>query len=338
MKARYVALLLVTAGCFFGGAAQAQVSEIESRVLARRLADEGATLFESGQYEQARELFHRANSLFPAPALELWEARSLNKLGRLVEAEERYASVKRYRVRPEDSEVVRAAVAEATAEVDKLRKRIPTITIQVRGAAPTDPSLVVQMAGKPLNPAMIGLPIPTDPSAPTVVLLRQDVEVTRETVVLREGDHRILELEASHPTAGSAQAAAVSPSRDRREYSGASTYPDSRPWYRRRSTGWVVTGVGAASLAVGVTTGILAVGKRNYLSQHCTNQACPESLSDDLDSFRAYRTVSTIGYVVGAVGLGAGITILALSSRPSSVVSNVSLHLGTNAAAVRVHF
>jgi hypothetical protein len=325
-----------------GAAAQAQVNEIESRVLARRMADEGATLFESGQYEQARDLFHRANTLFPAPALELWEARSLNKLGRLVEAEERYASVKRYRVRPEDSEVVRAAVAEATAEVDRLRKRIPTITIQLHGASPGDPAFVVQMAGKSLNPALIGLPIPTDPSAPTVILLHQNVEVTRETVVLKEGDRRVVQLEASPPApAVSPHTLVPQPDVERQSYS-ASTAPgesaDYRPWYQRRSTGWVVTGVGAASLAVGVTTGIIAVGKHTSLSQNCPNGACPDAYSDELDSFHTYRTISTIGYAVGIVGLGAGITILALAPRSSSAVANVSLRVGTGAATVGVHF
>jgi len=317
--------------------AQAQTGEIESRVLARRMADEGATLFEGGKYEEARELFHRANSLYPAPALELWEARSLNKLGRLVEAEERYASVKRYRIRPEDSEVVRSAVAEAAAEVDNLRRRIPTITIRLRGAIPTDPAIVVHMAGKALNPTLIGLPIPTDPSSPTITLESRGVELRREVVVLKEGDHQVVILDATPlPAPLHSDPTPNAPVKPAPFVGTASTA--TQPWFRRRDVGWIVTGFGAASLATGITSGLIAVAKHDSLAQGCPDQACSPAYSDDLNSFRTYRTISTIGYVVGAVGLGSGITILALSSRASAVPSVATISLGANAASFGVQF
>lgn len=328
--------LVVLLFWLFSGAASAQTTEIESRVLARRMADEGATLFESGKYEEAREAFHRANSLYPAPALELWEARSLNKLGRLVEAEERYASVKRYRIRPEDSEVVRAAVAEATNEVDKLRKRIPTVTIQLKGAIPTDPSITVRMAGKVLNPALIGLPIPSDPSAPTITLESNGVEVCREVVVVNEGDRQVVVLDATRspavlPIPVHSTAAEPTPF-------SAGELSESKPWFRRRDVGWIVTGVGVASLATGITTGLIAVGKHDSLSQGCPNNTCTPSYSDELNSFRTYRTISTIGYVVGLVGLGAGVTILTLSARDSRASSVATLDITANSAALGVRF
>jgi hypothetical protein len=324
--------------------AHAQNGEVESRVLARRMADEGATFYESGKFEEARERFHRANALFPAPALELWEARSLNKLSRLVEAEERYGSVKRYPLRPEDSGVVRDAVAEAILEVEKLRKRIPTITIQLRGATPSEPSVVVRLADKVINPAMIGLPIPTDPSTSTVVLFSNGVELRRETVTLSEGDHCVVILDAAAQPPAVAPLAQVSQppaagatSVDKSE---SNQYSASRPWYRRGDVGWAITGVGGAGLATGIVTGLMALSRHNSLSNSCPNHSCESSHSDDLSAFRTYRTISTIGYVAGVVGLGTGVTILALSVKTpkASGATSLFVRMNTNVATLGVLF
>jgi hypothetical protein len=344
MNSKFATILVAAAIHFLAWGAQAQTGEIESRVLARRMADDGATLYESGQYEEARERFHRANALFPAPALELWEARSLNKLLRLVEAEERYASVKRYSLRPEDSAVVRASVAEATSEVEKLRKRIPTITIQLRGATPSNPSVVVRLAEKILNPAMIGLPIPTDPSTPTVVLISNGVELRRETVTLNEGDHCVLVLDAVAPApavAHLAQGDQPVPGVAAPVYKHESNqFSAPQPWYRRRDVGWAITGVGAAGLATGIATGLMAVSKHESLSNSCPNHSCESSSSDDLNEFHTYRTISTIGYVVGVVGLGTGITILVLSAKTSKapIATSLSVRVNPNVASFDARF
>ena len=322
--------------------AWAQGGDVESRVLARRMADGGANLYESGKYEEAREMFHRANSLYPA--LEFWEARALNKLGRLVEAEERFASVKRYRIRPEDSDVVRVSVAEAGIEVENLRKRIPTITIQLHGANPNDPSVAVQLSGKPLNPALLGLPIPADPSIQTIRLIFKGIEICKEVVVLKEGDRKTLALDATAPNSTVAQdAGEARPS----VASAATTAPvaytgddvsgnTARPWYARRDVGWAITGFGAASLAVGVATGIIAVGKHDALVDDCPNNACKPAYEGELSSYHSYRTISTIGYVVGAIGLGTGITILLTSSKSSDV--KLALQVNPSSTALGVHF
>ena len=318
--------------------ALAQSGEIESRVLARRMADEGATLFEAGKYDDAREMFHRANALYPAPALELWEARSLNKLERLVEAEERYASVKRYRLRPDDSEVVRAAVAEAAAEVDSLRKRIPTLTIQLRGADPTDPAIVVQLAGKALNPQLIGLPIPTDPSTQTVCLISKGSELRREYVELKEGDRKVLELDALVPSAPLNPVVLQPATLDAGPRESRANAPDTRarPWYARRDIGWAIAGLGAASMGVGLATGIVAMDKHHRLVNDCPNNVCTPQYAGELNSYRSYRTVSTIGYVVGAAGLGAGIVILLAT--PAIPNTTSSLRVGPTSAEYRLGF
>lgn len=318
--------------------AHGQSAGIENRVLARRLADEGANLYESGNYEDARELFHRANELYPAPALECWEARSLKMLGRLVEAEERYASVKRYRVRPEDSDVVRAAVDEASIEVESLRKKIPTLIIRLQGASAKNPSIRVQVAGKVVAPAMIGLPIPIDPSTQVVTLIMANREVRHETVVLSEGDNKTVTLQVDE--------ASVNPSFDASSRSGLATHESQPrsvnrvPWYARQEAAWAGIAAGSAGLAVGIASGLMAISKHSDLTRDCPHGECPEDRSDDIRAFHTYRTISTIGYAAGILGIGLGVTMLVVAPGQPTSQNNSSLLLtmAPGATSIRLQF
>jgi hypothetical protein len=75
-------------------------------------------------------------------------------------------------------------------------------------------------------------------------------------------------------------------------------------------------GVGAVGIVVGTITGILASGKKGDLDDACVNKVCPASQQDTIDSGKTLGTVSTVGFVVGAVGAVAGL-VLYLTAAPS---------------------
>lgn len=313
---------------------------LETRTVARRMADEAANLYEAGEYERAQDLFHRANVIYPAPVLELWEARALEKLGRLVEAEEHYAAVQRYKIKPEDTDVVRAAVADAAMEIEHLRKRIPTLTISIVNASPTDPNLEVHLDGKRLNPAMIGFPVPVAVGPKKITLAIRGREVARVDVSLGEGDRTPIELD---PTSATGSTLVSTPeSLEHSSRIGAKEFGQerSRPWYLDPTLGWVGVGVGSAGLVVGGITGLIAASKHNSLSANCTSNVCPPAQRQELDSFRAYRTASTVSYVIGGMALASGITILVLaphrSNRPGTPA--LSLHFGPSTVSLRGRF
>ena len=54
---------------------------------ARRLATEAAQRYQAGDYATALDLFTRSAKLYDAPTLRFWQARCLEGLGRLVDAE-----------------------------------------------------------------------------------------------------------------------------------------------------------------------------------------------------------------------------------------------------------
>lgn len=286
------------------------------------MAEEAANAYENGQYEAARDLFHRASELYPAPALMLWEARSLEKLGRLVEAEDLCVTVQRYKLHADDNDVARNAIRDAGVEAEQLRRRIPTITIQLRGIDRNSPSLEVKLNGKRLHTALIGFPVPVDTGERSVVLLVGGTELRSQTITLREGERATVELDASSKPASSpstdpAQPVAEPPPNDK--VPARSAMPSSaRPWYAQPTLGWACLGLGAAGLTTGVAAGLTATKHRDALEDNCSGNSCPPSASDDLDDFRRYRTISTLGYAVGGVAVAAGLTVLLITPHVGS--------------------
>ncbi len=82
-----------------------------------------------------------------------------------------------------------------------------------------------------------------------------------------------------------------------------------------RTLGFVSFGVGAAGLALGISTGLVAVGAHRDAERRCPDRLCVRGSAgaESLERFERYRTISTVGYAIGAAGAVAG-TILILRS------------------------
>jgi hypothetical protein len=320
----------------FAGTAGAQ-GGAEAKVAARRMAEEAADHFDAGDYEKARDLFHRAYQLHPAPTLPLWEARALVKLGRLVEAEERYTEAGRYELQPDDPDMFRAAVEESVAEVDKLRKRIPKVKIVINGLAPNDPALEVKIDGRRINPALIGIGAPVDPGDRVITADVHGKEQAKVSISLKERDRKQVELDVGDggaaapvatdtpdPEPAPTEANAPSPFADTEAPPGPPPEKDDAGGGSVQTTlGSVTLALGVAGIGTGLVAGFIAVNKNKTLRDNCADGACPPEYHSDLESFRTARTISTIGYVAGAVGVVAGVVLLwTAPSEPSDYASN----------------
>jgi hypothetical protein len=346
LRARLIGTALACALGLVASVAVAQAGGDENRAAARRMAEEAADLYDAGDYEKARDLFRRAYSVYPAPTLALWEARALEKLGRLVEAEERYAVAQRYELQQDDPSLYYAAVAEARSEVDRLRKRIPTVTIVLRGVAPNDPAVEVRIDERRVNPALLGFPKPVDPGTRTITVLVRGQQRDSVVVTLKERDQKKVELTVVEQDAASAQpfepvAEPAAPKPLAEVASVVDRGPveqveqERRP-STQRTLGTIGLGLGAVGLATGAVTGLVAIGKYNTLKENCDGGDCPPPYHDDLRTFRTLRTASTAGYVVGAVGLTAGIVLLLTAPGDSSDQASaaVGVQFGPTSATI----
>ena len=280
----------------------------QERNAARDLAVEGKKAAEAGNHTKAEDLYRRAYALFPAPTISVRLARELVALGRLVEGEELYRLTTRTPITDESSEPFRAAVAVAKVELEELLPRIPNLKIIVKGAESEKVS--VTRNDLPVAPALVGVVHNVNPGSHELVA-RLDGREAKQTLELAEGESKTVELVLSpkpnEPTSRAAPAPpnGPPPSRASEQSADAGAGDGQRTW------AYVAGGFGVLGLGVGVVTGLMATSAHSDAEKSCPASACRRGSDgeDSVDTFRSLRTVSTVGYIVGALGLGAGVTL-----------------------------
>lgn len=335
---RRIVLSALLAGTLLAAPLHAQPVDDATKNAARELAAQAADAFQKGDYARAQDLYHRAYALVPAPTLALREARALEKLGRLVEAVEAYVRTTRTGLTADSPDAYRQAVQEAHDELAKLRPRVPKLKIVVKGRDGNE-ELSVTLDGKSMKTALIGVEQPVNPGRHEVVATAHGKSGTADLSVA-EGERKTLTVAlADDPNA------VPTPAEPETSTGPAPTAPtpaepgkDEPAGSMQRTLGWVGLGVGAAGLGVGVVTGLMASSKHASAEESCPDQRCAEGSSgaDDLEAFRSLRTVSTIGYAVGIVGVGAGVTLLLTA--PKSSHAGVSPWIGVGSAGVAGRF
>lgn len=292
----------------------------EYRDDARRLATEAATHYEAGQYAVALDLFLRAGKLYDAPTLKFWQARCLEQLGRLVDAEARYAEVARTSVEGDVPEAFLSAQRDSQAALALLRKRLPTITIVVHNAKDISR---VELDGRVLPPPLVGAPVAVDPGTHVIKVTRSSGPEQVESVAIVESQAQVVHVNFESP-----QELPLVPI-----MTVAPEEPESATdWHTTIGISSLV--LGTVGLGVGVIAGIQAMDKYKALEDNCPEGDCPEALHDDVDSFRQWKTISTVGYAVGIVGAGAGAVLLLTGDREQ----DTALELRPNGASLRHRF
>ena len=292
MRARVfaIALLLSAAPARYAGAEPEPPTGEETRNAARELARDAVTAHDAGDFARALDLIDRAHRLVPAPTISIWQARILAKMGRLIEANERYESTRRAALPADAPDAFRAAVVAAGEEVEVLRKRIPRIRVRVSGPGSDSASLVVTLDGKRVPPELLGVARTVDPGSHHLDASVPGVSAVRRRIEVAEAGSESITLELSPLDAsGTSGARGV----------GA---PPPGGGSSRQTGGWVATGVGLAGVATGIGFGIAAQNKRADLEGACSGGRCPPSREETLDAFRTQRTVAWVGYGVGAAG------------------------------------
>jgi len=70
--------------------------------------------------------------------------------------------------------------------------------------------------------------------------------------------------------------------------------------------------LGTVGVGVGVFAGVKAMDKYRTLEESCNDGQCDKEFHEEIDSFHKWEDVSTVGYAVGIVGIGAGTLLLLL--------------------------
>ena len=321
-------------------AALAQPGEEATLGAARNLGYEGTEAYKAGDFETAADKLGRAFEAVEVPTLGLWSARALVKLGRLVEASERYLEVTRVEVTTGEIEPQKQAQAEAAQERQELLPRIPSIRITVEGAEPDEVQVTVD--DHPLPVTLLGAERPIDPGTHTVKAMRGE-EVVAEEVALAESEKKAVLLRfvpevapepppaATPPPAAEPQTAPPAPPSTAPARSQPEADQRVDAGSTQRTLGWVALGVGGTGLLVGAITAAVALDKRDSIADHCSDNQCYPPAHDEADTYNSLRTVSMIGCVTAGVGaaLGVGLLLTAPQAPPAEARLHARVGLGS---------
>jgi hypothetical protein len=273
-----------------------------TRMAARELAREGLDLLKAGKYVEAQDRLHRAHAIVPAPTVRLLEGRALEGMDKLVEAAEAYEQVRRTKLEDDAPEAYARATKEAVEDLRRVRPQIPTVTVMLEGIGHATPGFEIRVDGVQLPAELLGAKRPVNPGSHEVVATLDGKVVERRELLLKPKQHERVLIRVQPRSAP----ASVQPT-------PAAPPPADQSDFPYRPVAWGSLGLGGAGLATGAVFLVIMLNKQSTLDEHCEDQICPSQYQDDLDMYRRARTFSTIGFVVGALGVGAGFTLLHLA-------------------------
>ncbi len=89
----------------------------------------------------------------------------------------------------------------------------------------------------------------------------------------------------------------------------------------------VAFSVGGVGLGVGGAFGALAFSKTKKVKDSCDGNSCPADEQDNIDKSKMYGNISTVGFVVGGVGVATGVVLLLLRGSGDSSEAEASAHI-----------
>jgi hypothetical protein len=300
---------------------------------ARALGEQGQAALDAKKFPEAEKLFTAAAKIYPlAPTLPLGIARAQAGQGHLIAARESYNRVVReWGSNPSLSPAFKTAVDSARTEGDALAPRIANVTITVEG--PKEPKVAVDDTNVPA--AALGLPRPVDPGTHKLTVSADGYKTEERQFSVGEGGNleQKVTLEKGSGAAGSATGAGT----------GASNPPPPPPpppppgegegKSSRKTIGYVVGGVGAAGIVTGAITGVIALSDHDTLKKNCPTGTCAPKYQSDVNTYNTMGTISTVGFIVGGVGLVAG-AVLILTAPKEPKAAFVSPYLGPSEVGV----
>jgi hypothetical protein len=308
-------------------------------------------------------LFSKAESLVHAPPHLLFMARAHAKLGQFVKAREAYLKIVKEQLSPNAPQAFRDAQSTAEEERKQVEPHIGKLLVKVEGADGAK-DLSVAIDGQPFPVVLLGVPQPMDPGDHTVTATATGFKGAPATVSLKDAGSGSavvkLEVDNSVPPPGAAPAAPSDAAPVSAAPAGAPPSDAGASGSGMRTGAYVGFGVGVVGIALGTVFVLKSGSNRKTADQAASdleagkNTGHPCSISggncdadaDDAvkaaeydDKARSAKTIGIVGYVVGGLGVAAGVTLFVLSNKKSDAqAAYVAPYVGLGAVGVRGAF
>lgn len=305
---------------------------------ARQLGMQAQQAYEAGNYQEADKLFTAACKLYSvAPTLTLGLARTHAKLGKFVAAQEGYNKIIReWSTHPSPPPAFKDALESARNEVGAVSAHVASVVITVEG--PENPQVTID--GEKVPAATLGLKRPVDPGQHVVKVVADKWKPAESSFTVADAGSAEVKLKPEKaPDAPAAVAGA--PANDPSKIEPPP--PAAQGGSSNKTLAIVALGVGGAGLAVGAITGVIALGKHGDLNDKCPGGTCPASAQSDVDGYKSMGTISTIGFIVGGVGVAAGAVLWFTAPKStgeakSSNYATINPYVGVGSAGVTGRF
>ena len=252
---------------------------------ARKLIQKGEKAEKNKNWQDARSAYQQAIERNDTANGRLHLAAVEEKLGHLVEA------LEQYRLASEHKGATFAQKKKARDAIKAIEPRIPRIVVQV----PSGFTGTVRIDDAELPSTSFGSAVPVNPGTRIVTARSDGFRPFEKSVVLSEGGRETVALSLEPLPA---QPAAPTTSVDSGTSSG------------RKTWAYVGLAAGGVGVVVGTAFGLAARKTRNDLRDECLHDVCSEAQRDTYDRGKMQANISTVGFIVGGLGLGVGSYLL----------------------------
>jgi len=262
---------------------------------AREQFGQALALQTAGDWAGALSLLKEVTAVKSTPQVRFNMALCEEKLGRLV------AALGDYELAAADARAENAdqVAEEVEGRLEALRLRIPKITVKRGGGAE---AASVSIDGVALGDQVLDTPMPIDPGPHTVEAKAPGYKPFRKSVRVAERQSEVVEvvMEAEGPDAA------------------PSLVPRAaQPSGRSPVYGYLIGGIGIASLGASGAFFALRASKISELDEACADRRCPGSRQPDIDKGKLYTTLANVTLAVGVAAVAGGMVLVLTSGPPS---------------------
>ncbi len=319
---RWLALVLAMGVC---SAPAVSLASESNKAAAEALFNEGRSLMSSGRYDEAVAKLKASQNLDPGLGTLLNIAECYERLGRTASAWAQYREIVSLARQAGAKE--REDLAEQKSR--ELEPKISKLAINLKPGAGDASDMTITRDGEVVSAAELAVAIPVDPGKHVIEVSAPGKEPWSLSVEIGEGSStKAVEIPVLTDASGSTPAPPAA---------GGETTPatTSDSGSTQRVLGIVAGGIGVVGIGLGSFFGLKASSTWSDAKSHC--RSYPYDCGDEGTSLqkdaKSQATISTIGFIVGGVGLAGGAVLYftAGSSKKESVAvgigpSSVSLN------------
>lgn len=304
------------------GSTRADEPSTENRALAEVLFREAKALSDSEKFEQACPKFQESHRLDPKPGTILNLAVCHEKQGKIASAWLDYIEAATFAGRAGQKD--RESFAKDQAA--KLEKMLPRLTVRVPA---TTPGLVLTLDSAPLSEAAWESAAPINPGNHELEATAPGFKRWSKTITIENApgnvDVIVPKLEEASSETPKPDGVNGGPKPDGQEKPKPIVPTTPRPASDFNKPLWIgvaAGGVGLAGMIVGTALGVRTFSKRDAGNAECgpspLTTYCTKKGIELQSQAATSATISTVGFVMGGVGLGVGAVLVFLGTRHAS--------------------